>query len=135
MPFGRRRARGVVVSLEEAMPAGVDPVAVDRVLGRVPAPLVELALWAAGYYGTTPARALALVAPEQPRGRKAPPPPAERQTLVGEPAPATLLPGQRAATERIAAALAQGGGTSFLLYGPTGSGKTEVYLQACAAAL
>ena len=35
---------------------------------------------------------------------------------------------------RIVAAIDAGGG-NFLLYGATGSGKTEVYLQACAAAL
>ena len=39
-------------------------------------------------------------------------------------------PEQQAAIARIAA-----GGGPYLLYGATGSGKTEVYLQACAAAL
>src|SRR5207253_3548304 len=41
---------------------------------------------------------------------------------------------QRAALARIAAAVDEQGG-HFLLYGATGSGKTEVYLQACAATL
>jgi primosomal protein N' (replication factor Y) (superfamily II helicase) len=134
MPFGRRRARGVVVALEEGAPEGIDPVAIERVVGQVPPALVELALWIAGYYGTTPARALALVAPELRKRRKEQAPPAERQALDGEPEPAELLPEQAAALGRIVPALDSGGG-SFLLYGPTGSGKTEVYLQACAAAL
>jgi primosomal protein N' (replication factor Y) len=135
MPFGRRLARGVVVALEDAAPEGVDPVAVEKVVGDVPAPLVELALWLADYYGSTPARALALVAPELPRRRKVQAPPAERQSLEGEAAPAELFPEQQAAVERIVAAFDAGGGRSFLLFGPTGSGKTEVYLQACAAML
>ena len=84
MSFGRRRARGVVVGLEDGAPAGVDPIAIDRVLGQVPAQLVDLALWLAAYYGTTPARALALVAPELPKRRKEQAPPAERQSLGGE---------------------------------------------------
>src|SRR5207237_1127373 len=37
--------------------------------------------------------------------------------------------------ERIVEALDAGERANFLLYGATGSGKTEVYLQACAAAL
>ncbi|MBD0348150.1 MAG: primosomal protein N', partial [Thermoleophilia bacterium] len=41
---------------------------------------------------------------------------------------------QEAAVVRIEAAL-DGGGGRFLLYGATGSGKTEVYLRACEAAL
>src|SRR5204862_3103453 len=41
---------------------------------------------------------------------------------------------QRAAVDRIVAAM-DGAGGNLLLYGATGSGKTEVYLQACAAAL
>jgi primosomal protein N' (replication factor Y) len=135
MPFGRRRARGVVVSLESSAPDGVSPVAVEKVVGQVPPALVDLALWVADYYGSTPARALALVAPESARRRKEQAPPAERQSLQGEAAPAELFPEQRAAIDRIVEAFDSGGGTSLLLFGPTGSGKTEVYLQACAAIL
>src|SRR4029077_16580513 len=49
--------------------------------------------------------------------------------------PAELFPEQRAAIDRIVEAFDSGGGTSLLLFGPTGAGKTEVYLQACAAIL
>src|SRR5439155_11121905 len=101
-----------------------------RVVGQVPSALVDLALWLADYYGSTPGRALALVAPETPKRRKEQAPPAERQSLAGEDEPDELTTAQRAAIERIVA-----GGGPYLLYGPTGSGKTEVYLQACAAML
>ena len=80
-----------------------------------PAALVELALWIAGYYGTTPARALALVAPELPKRRKEQAPPAERQSLGGEPEPAELLPEQSAALARVVSALDAGSGGAFLL--------------------
>ena len=134
MPFGRRRARGIVVGLESAPPDGIDVVPVDRVVGQVPPALVDLALWIADYYGSTPARALGLVAPEQPKRRKIQGPPAERQSLPGEAEPLSLSIEQQAAVARIVAAL-DGGGGPFLLWGATGSGKTEVYLQACAAVL
>ena len=51
--------------------------------------------------------------------------------------PATLTPAQADALARITAALddPQAGPRSFLLHGVTGSGKTEVYLQAIAHAL
>ncbi len=135
VPFGRRRARGIVVGFEDEPPEGIVPLAVEKVVGAVPPALVELALWLADYYGSTPARALALVAPELPKRRKEQAPPAHRQSLPGEGEPAELLPEQRAAVERIVAAVDAGVGGAFLLYGPTGSGKTEVYLQACGAAL
>src|SRR5688500_6333219 len=70
VPFGGARRRGVVVELGDEVPAEVEPVAVERVLGSVPPTLVDLALWLADYYGSTPARALALVAPEAPARRK-----------------------------------------------------------------
>ena len=130
VPFGRRRARGIVVALEAAAPDGIDVVPVDGVVGQLPQALVDLALWLADYYGSTPARALALVAPEQPRRRKVQPSAVERQSLAGEAEPRELAPEQRAAVARIAA-----GGGPYLLHGPTGSGKTEVYLQACASVL
>ncbi len=46
-----------------------------------------------------------------------------------------LTRGQGEAIETIAENLVSGGYRTFLLYGVTGSGKTEVYLQLCAAAL
>ena len=64
VPFGRAHRRGVVVGLEDEAPPEVEPVAVERILGSVPPALVDLALWLADYYGSTPARALALVAPD-----------------------------------------------------------------------
>ena len=96
---------------------------------QMPPALVDLALWLADYYGSTPARALALVAPDAPKRRKEQAPPAERQSLAGEAEPLELSDEQRAAVARIVAAIDAGGGT-FLLHGATGSGKTEVYLQA-----
>ena len=70
VPFGRRRARGIVVGFEDEPPEGIVPLAVEKVVGAVPPALVELALWLADYYGSSPARALALVAPELPKRRK-----------------------------------------------------------------
>ena len=61
--LGARSVRGVVVDLDVAAPGGVDVSDAGAVVDSVPAPLVELALWVADYYGSTPARALALVAP------------------------------------------------------------------------
>jgi primosomal protein N' len=45
--FGKASRRGVVVGLEDEAPPEVEPVAVDGVLGSVPAPRGDLALWAA----------------------------------------------------------------------------------------
>ncbi len=133
--LGRSRARGVVTDVGVEAPAGVTPVAVGAVVDQIPPALVDLALWLADYYGSTPARALELVAPRRrsPRGTR--PSPAARDALGGEPEPADLTAEQRAAVERIVSALDEGLGAHVLLAGPTGSGKTEVYLQACAAAL
>jgi primosomal protein N' (replication factor Y) len=134
VPFGRARRRGVVVELGDEVPPEVDPVAVERVLGSVPAKLVDLALWLADYYGSTPARALTLVAPDAPARRKG----ARRReppgVLASDPTPEELTGAQEEALARIATAM-DGGGGAFLLYGATGSGKTEVYIRACAEAL
>ena len=133
VPFGRSRRRGVVVGLEDEAPPEVEPVAVERVLGWVSPALVDLALWLADYYGSTPARALALVAPEAPARRKGAKRREGPKALPAESAPETLTTEQEAALVRIVGALGNGG--SLLLYGATGSGKTEVYLRACAEAL
>jgi primosomal protein N' (replication factor Y) len=128
------KRRGVVVALEEEAPEGVDPAPVERVVDSVPAPLVDLALWMANYYGSTPGRALELVAPLRREPRAPAKPVLEREALEAEPRPAALTASQREALERIVAGLGGDGGR-FLLYGATGSGKTEIYLRACEAAL
>jgi primosomal protein N' (replication factor Y) (superfamily II helicase) len=130
--FGRAAGRGVVVETGVEAPQGVTPAPVGKVLYELPPALVELALWVADYYGSTPARALELVAPKL-RARRG----ERRRTaagMAGEAAPAALTEPQRAAVARIGEAL-EAGGAHLLLAGATGSGKTEVYLQACASAL
>ena len=133
--FGNSKQRGVVTEVDVQPPKGIDTSPVERVVEELSRPLVELALWVADYYGSTPGRALTLVAPVQRKARGTRPQPAERDALPGEAEPAELSATQQAALERITAALDAGESANFLLYGATGSGKTEVYLQACATAL
>ena len=133
--FGNARRRAVVTEIDVEPPPGIKTAPVERVVEELPPALVELALWIADYYGSTPGRALGLVAPLQRKARGERRPPAERDALPGEARPAALSPSQQTALERVIAALDAGQSTNFLLYGATGSGKTEVYLQACAAAL
>jgi primosomal protein N' (replication factor Y) len=132
--LGGRKLRGVVVETDVVAPVGVDVADAGDVVDAVPAALVELALWLGAYYGSTPARALSLVAPHT-RARRGPRrDPSRREAFGGEPEPEELTPAQQEAVERIVSAL-DAGSAHVLLHGPTGSGKTEVYLQAAAAAL
>jgi primosomal protein N' (replication factor Y) len=131
--LGSRSVRGVVVEVGVEAPEGIDVTVAGPIVERIPPPLVELALWLADYYGSTPARALALVAPHMPARRGERRAPALRDALPGDPEPERLTDAQRDAVARIVASL--DGGGHVLLHGPTGSGKTEVYLRACAAAL
>ena len=133
--FGNAKRRGVVTNVGVSPPDGIDTSPVERVVEELPQPLVDLALWMAEYYGSTPGRALALVAPVQRKPRGERPRPAERDALPGESEPAQLSSSQQAALARIVGALDAGESANLLLYGATGSGKTEAYLQACAAAL
>ena len=137
--LGRQRVRGVVVAAGEGvepLPEGVAASAVEKVVHELPEALVRLALWLADYYGSTPGRALALVAPERPARRKQQAPPGERHGLGGgEPPPERLSAAQEDAVAAIVEEIDARAGAHFLLVGATGSGKTEVYLQAAAAAL
>ena len=129
------RRRGVVVGVGDDAPAGIDARPVDRVVDEIPPTLVDLALWVADYYGSTPGRALGLVAPEKRARRAERPSPAARDSLAGEAPPRELSDAQSRALSRVLDAAEGGRHALFLLYGATGSGKTEIYLQACAAAL
>jgi primosomal protein N' (replication factor Y) len=131
--FARSKARGVVVEVDGAAPEGIEVAPIERVVEELPPALIDLALWLAEYYGSTPGRTLPLVAPRVRKRRKESARPLGREALAGEPPPERLTDEQRAAVDRIVGAFGSGG--NFLLHGATGSGKTEVYLQACAAAL
>ena len=99
--FGNSKQRGVVTEVDVQPPKGIDTSPVERVVEELPRPLVELALWVADYYGSTPGRALTLVAPVQRKARGTRPQPAERDALTGEAEPAELSATQQAALERI----------------------------------
>src|SRR5450759_1011521 len=58
--LGGRRVRGVVSEVGVTPPPGIELAQVEEVAERIPAHLVELALWLAAFYGCTPGRALAL---------------------------------------------------------------------------
>jgi len=133
--FGNARRRGVVTEVDVAAPAGVTTAAVERVAETLPPALVDLALWLADYYGSTPARALALVAPYNAKRRGERRAAAAAGALAAEAPPAQLSPSQEHALTRIDELLGGGAGGNVLLYGATGSGKTEVYIRACESAL
>ena len=63
-PLRAGAQRGVVVETEVEPRQGSTVAPVERVVDELPPALVELALWVADYYGSTPARALELVAPD-----------------------------------------------------------------------
>ncbi|MCP5267634.1 MAG: primosomal protein N' [Zoogloeaceae bacterium] len=138
VPFGRRSVIGVIVELPEHsdfLPAQLKPV--EEILPEpvLPAAWFRLARFCASYYqaplgevmlSTLPA-GLRRIAP--PKARQPKPP----KTLP-QPSPSPeLTQEQVVALETIRA-----GGTGFqpyLLFGVTGSGKTEVYLQLLADVL
>jgi primosomal protein N' (replication factor Y) len=143
VPFGRREVLGVVVGLAEH-----SEIEEERLLAPlralelgVPGDLVALARWIAEEYCSTFARALTLVLPPaaaqrlggRPRRRLAPPVHAQLgRRSASRP---ELTPEQRLALEPVLAALAANRHEGRLLHGVTGSGKTEVYLCAAAAAI
>ena len=69
VPLAGRTVRGVVVPDDGSAPheGPLEPILAVEPRPPIPAVLVELALWIAAYYGSTPARALALVLP--PKGK------------------------------------------------------------------
>jgi primosomal protein N' (replication factor Y) len=112
--FGNARRRAIVTEVGVDLPEGITAAPVERVAETLPPALVDLALWLADYYGSTPARALQLVAPYNAKRR------GERRVIGGalevEAPPTQLSQSQEHALARIAELL-DGSGGNALLYG------------------
>ncbi len=91
------------------------------------APLLRLARWMEGYYGAGLGEVLRSMLPVKPMKR---PRATEAEALPDADRPRRLNPDQAAALAALTAALDENSFESYLLHGVTGSGKTEVYLQA-----
>ncbi len=142
--FGRREAVGLIVAVRhdtDVPPDKLkDALAVRGQLAPLPAEWLALVRFAADYY-QRPLGEVAL--PGLPKNLRVPKTVAldralkklARQGPADDVAPAgmpALNPAQQAAADAIGCATGFG---AMLLYGVTGSGKTEVYLQACAQVL
>ncbi|MBY0557977.1 MAG: primosomal protein N' [Burkholderiaceae bacterium] len=144
VPFGRREVAGLIVGVAETseVPADKlkDALAVRSQLAPLSAEWLALAGFAADYY-QRPLGEVALpglpkntrlattVALDRALKKLAKPAPEHDGTPLNVPA---LNPAQHEAADAIGSAQ---GYMPSLLYGVTGSGKTEVYLQACAQVL
>jgi primosomal protein N' (replication factor Y) (superfamily II helicase) len=144
VPFGRREILGVVTALADHSEVSEEKLLAPlRALELgVPIDLVALAEWLAEEYCSTLARALALVLPpaatRRLSGRKRrirPALPKHVRLGVRTTEPPTLTTEQSAALSNLISALRSGRSQTRLLAGITGSGKTEVYLRACAETL
>jgi len=147
VPFGEREVIGHV--LERVADCDVDsPRAILEVLDEPPPllpHLVELARWVAARYRAPLGEVVKAMLPAgvraaRPQGRKRGPRTTSRGALAAAEAgppevPHPLTPGQEAAVAPLLRAIAERRHHRLLLHGVTGSGKTEVYLVAIAAAL
>lgn len=129
IPFGSRRITGYVTQLTDT--PEYDEEKMREILsvseGAVPieSQLIQLAAWMKETYGCTMNQALKTVLPSKKKvhSRKTQVPETPLPEVVGRTAVLNL--GQREAIERILAAYPK----PALLFGVTGSGKTEVYME------
>ncbi len=146
VPFGRRQVLGVVVGLSDSSEVAEEKLlaplrALDDGPPALPADLVALAEWIAAEYCSTIARALGLVLPPgaarrlSGRKRRAVARPQHLPVGARSPHAPELTLDQEVALAPVIAALGERRAEQRLLHGVTGSGKTEVYLRAAAAAL
>ncbi len=128
---------GVVAAVTGASDQPADKLKVAELvedLPVLPADWLELCRFCARYYHHPLGQVMAFALPPLLRKGKKPRALKEKPAAAASPAPSfhEATPDQAAAIEAIARA---DGFQTFLLHGVTGSGKTEVYLQAIAAVL
>lgn len=146
VPFGKRTVSGYILGLssesDHPSPRPIESLAEEPPL--LQPYQVELARWIAAHYAAPLAEAVRAMIPPGIRSLKSgskrkrgPRVESRDRTLAGaqqDVADATLTPAQALAADAVKGALADRHGR-LLLHGVTGSGKTEVYLQAIAECL
>jgi primosomal protein N' (replication factor Y) len=142
VPFGRRSVKGTVVEWPAQAPdAGVEVKDFDEALPTSPsldAHLLELTRFVSDYYLCSWGEAIEAALPPDPPARKRaqqPPPEAKAVPAVPPTQGPPPTPAQAQALATLLPAVAARAFAPFLLWGATGSGKTEVYLRAAEAAL
>lgn len=131
VPFGRGEKIGVIVDVGDDSdwpPAQLKPaIEILRDLPPLPADFFRLCEFASTYYQAAPGE---VIMQALPAGLKRLDPPARRQARPVKPTAAVERPSLTAEQAAAIAAIDPAGGFSaHLLYGVTGSGKTEVYLR------
>jgi primosomal protein N' (replication factor Y) len=142
VPFGRRSVKATVVEWPAPRPGlEVEVKDLDEPLPASPsldAHLLELTRFVADYYLCSWGEAIEAALPPDPPARKRPP-----RAAVSAPSNAQRSPSagpepnaaQSEVLAKLLPAVAAGAFAPFLLWGATGSGKTEVYLRAAEAAM
>jgi primosomal protein N' (replication factor Y) len=122
-PFGTRTLTGLVVAERAEPPAGVEVKEVKRVIDTRPlfdGRVIALAAWMARMYMCSLGEALSAMIPSGRREGET-----EEFPLADEPAGYELAEQQLSAVRTIV----EKGAGSYYLFGVTGSGKTDVFLQ------
>lgn len=131
VPFGRRTVTGVVMDQKNVdTEPGFQLKPISRVLDEEPlvdAEWLEMARWVSRMYLASLGETLATMLPGARRTRELPERGGDEPTIAPE--RLTLSDEQNAAIEAIAQPVQPGEESWHYLYGITGSGKTEVFLQ------
>lgn len=139
VPFGRRWQIGIIVDLPQASDFPTDrlkPVdALLRDLPALPSEWFRLCEFCSAYYQLPIGEVMLSTLPAG--LRRVDPPRARKTTRGTKPQPPLARPELTAEQNEVLAAIAEGGQrfNAYLLYGVTGSGKTEVYLRLIERAL
>ena len=141
IPFGRanKPIRGYVIGFSDT--CEVEPERIKEISGiaakrgSIEGDFIELAAWMADRYGSTMIQALKTVLPVKKKIRKKKggeyrdPVSAFEERDGGLSEPVELTAEQRAAAGAVIRDMDHGRFTNYLLFGVTGSGKTEVYIE------
>ncbi len=139
VPFGKRSMTGYVLALRDTSPDDVKLKEISKPVDEVPLlspPLMKLAGWISEHYVHPLGEVLKAMLPAsiKGKGRKAAGG-EEEGSFPRDPESPVLTPGQAEAFEAVAGSIEKGVYNCSLLYGVTGSGKTEVYLRCIEKAL